>query len=982
MKNRLLAFLLTISILCSCSVVAFATDMVISPAPEKNWADIEGHWAEASLTRAAENGWINGNGNGLNPEGLLTRAELSAIVSRIFGATLVEDLTGYTDVPADAWYAEDIAAARRMQVIFGANMKMRPQDKITREETFTVLSRLFCIQFGDTDSINSFSDKGQISSWAKEATAAMIDAGYAKGSNGKLDPKANITRAAFVTLLDRMITDTAAGTYEKDVDGNLLVTAKDTTLKNMTIKGDLVLSEAVDAWSLIHLENVKVEGNIVLRNCTEKTVYKDDKSVISGKFVKNDLSRNGGGYTTRDLGVTNEVVYNKYCDGGKDKDGKNIVYMVNDGTPASFIGIRPETGEQVFCIPLELVDEKGKTRKSNGAWGVFVHSSGDCYVAAYGEALIYRWNVDTETLELIGPPAGGSTLPLVMTEDENGIIWGAQATSNSIYSLDPKTNKFTEYKLGDKDYGQYYSIADPDSEDVFVAARSSEGKAFVYRFNPKTGEKVNILPQKYVDSIGVVYDMRLVNGKLFCRSEVGSNLFVLDAKTGEEITFTHLETGEKLTQTHMNGRAVSPLSPVGNYVYFFDDVQFYKYNVDTDEISYIAEGVPDAWGTAPLNFIFLELDDPEFPGWSFVTLNSHLGSFLRYNLETNKLSFIQLVIEGNPTTGNCTIKANDGNIYIGGYIGASTGRYNPTTDEFEDLYGLRQVEGMGVYGDYVFFGRYPNSYISKYDTTKPWDTAASNPYLAMNMGTKADDPTYPNQDRPYNLLGIPEEKTMVVATIPKQGFYGSAIAFYDMEKNDDTFWSTHSVVPDLTITGIAYANRKVFFGTSIRPGSNTDPRATECELFSYNFATKEFEKYGVIIPGATAITAMTTASDGNVWGLANCDETTSTRLFIFDPKANKVIYEKNVSINNFGATWYGDKMTLSNDGTKIYVSDLYNVGIIPEDFRQTANIYSIDVKTKDVQLLIRDSGLYHVEDNYGNLYGVHGTNTYKYTFKK
>ena len=97
--------------------------------------------------------------------------------------------------------------------------------------------------------------------------------------------------------------------------------------------------------------------------------------------------------------------------------------MVNDGTPASFIGIRPETGEQVFCIPLEIVDEKGKTRKSNGAWGVFVHSSGDCYVAAYGEALIYRWDVNDEKLELIGPPAGGSTLPLVMTEDENGIIW-------------------------------------------------------------------------------------------------------------------------------------------------------------------------------------------------------------------------------------------------------------------------------------------------------------------------------------------------------------------------------------------------------------------------------------------------------------------------------------------------------------------------------------------------------------------------------
>ena len=972
-KKRLLALLLTCILLASSGLTGVA-------AESQDYPDIAGHWAETSLRRAASNGWINGDGSGLKPDGSLTRAELAAIVRRIFGASQLEDLTGYADVPASAWYAQDIAAARRMQVLFGADLRMRPEDRITREETFCVLARLFGLHDGAAASLAEFSDAAQVSAWALGSVSAMAARGYAAGAAGKLTPKAHITRAAFVTLLDRMIAATASGTYSTDVDGNLLVTAPDTALKNMTVDGDLVLTDGVDSSAMISLENVHVTGNVVLRSCTDKTVARDEATKIDGSFVKNDLSRTGGGYTMENLGVMNRAVYTMFSDGGKDKDGKNIVYMVNTGSPATLLGVRPETGEQVLSIPLSSKDEQGDFA-SEGAWGVFVHSSGDVYLGAYTTANLYRYAPDTGKLENLGMPPGGSSQLLVMSEDKDGVIWGAQATSSSFYSFDPKTDTFTQYDLGGSAYGQYQVSPDPDSGDLFVSSRSSDGTAHLYRFDPKTGSKTELLSQHYIDTAKTIYDMRLVDGKLFCRTEVDSLLFVLDARTGKQIEFTNRETGEKLKEMPMFGRSVSEKSPVENCVYFFSDKQFYKYQLDTDTVELLNQKNADAYGTALQNFIFVELDDPEYPGWSFVGNNGPLGSFVRYNFDKGALDFSQLDLSGNPTAGHSSIKGNDGKIYIGGDLGSSTGSYDPKTGELQDLPGLRQIDGLGVYENFLFLGRYPNANIAVYDTSKPWDLAANNPHTAFSLGSDAEDESYPMQDRPYNILGIPEEGMVVAASVPKQGFYGSALAFYDMTKTEDNLKVDHTILPDLSITSLAYSGGKLICGTSIRPGINTDAKAKEAELFSYDFETGTYTKYGVVIPGMLAVTAMATAPDGTVWGLANVESQEHTRLFLFDPEAGKITFQKDVSIRNWGANWYGLKLTLAQDGKSMLVTDLYNVGVVPTDFRQTGDLYRIDIATKDVTVLIRDFGLYHVEDDQGNIYGVQGVNVHKYTLQ-
>ena len=48
-----------------------------------------------------------------------------------------------------------------------------------------MLARAFVLEAEDTDALNTFPDKGEVSSWAANAAAALVENGYVTGSNGK-----------------------------------------------------------------------------------------------------------------------------------------------------------------------------------------------------------------------------------------------------------------------------------------------------------------------------------------------------------------------------------------------------------------------------------------------------------------------------------------------------------------------------------------------------------------------------------------------------------------------------------------------------------------------------------------------------------------------------------------------------------------------------------------------------------------------------
>ncbi|WP_418690789.1 S-layer homology domain-containing protein [Agathobaculum sp.] len=233
-------------------------------ASPEDFHDFPTDWSAAGLRRAVDNGLLNGANGRIDGSGLLTRAQMAAIINRAFAAKKTADLSGYNDVSADAWYRSDLAAAVAMGTFQGANGQLNPERPITREEAFTVLARAFAHESGSTASLNVFSDSASVSSWAADSAAALVENGYVNGANGALNPKSNITRAEFAKIISDMASTyaDASASLPETVDGSLIVRDNSVSLAGKTINGDLIIADGV---SQIDLSNVTVTGRILLR---------------------------------------------------------------------------------------------------------------------------------------------------------------------------------------------------------------------------------------------------------------------------------------------------------------------------------------------------------------------------------------------------------------------------------------------------------------------------------------------------------------------------------------------------------------------------------------------------------------------------------------------------------------------------------------------------------------------------------------------
>ena len=253
---------------------AFAADL-------SQYRDFPNDWSAKSLEQAIDDGLLNGSNGMIDAKGLLTRAQMAAIVSRAFGAAKTASLDDYRDVLPSAWYYSDMGKAVKMGAFQGANGLLNPDAPITREEAFTVLARAFALEGGGSATLKDFVDGGTVSSWASESVAALVAGGYVNGANGMLNLKNNITRAEFAKVITGMAASYvgAEGVSGKTVEGNMVVRESGASLSGMTINGDLIIADSADKVSL---DNVKVTGRIVIRGGADAVSI---KKTTAGKGV-------------------------------------------------------------------------------------------------------------------------------------------------------------------------------------------------------------------------------------------------------------------------------------------------------------------------------------------------------------------------------------------------------------------------------------------------------------------------------------------------------------------------------------------------------------------------------------------------------------------------------------------------------------------------------------------------------------------------
>jgi hypothetical protein len=265
MNRKILFILIGVVMLISSMGMAFAEE-----SAGANFADMPDNWSTDALQKAVSNGLLGGYVEAgkqlIKADSSLTRAEMATIVNRAFAAEKKGEIGSVSDVSSGAWHAGEMAKAVKMGT-FMLDTKMRPNDGITRQEAFTVLARAFkLVGEGELKALDRFSDRGDIASWALASLAGMTAEGYIQGSDGKLQPQANITRAEFATVMNNLVKQyiDSAEEVNEVADGNVIIRVPGVTLKDVTVKGDLIIADGVGDGD-VTLDNVTVQGRTVVR---------------------------------------------------------------------------------------------------------------------------------------------------------------------------------------------------------------------------------------------------------------------------------------------------------------------------------------------------------------------------------------------------------------------------------------------------------------------------------------------------------------------------------------------------------------------------------------------------------------------------------------------------------------------------------------------------------------------------------------------
>ena len=143
------------------------------------------------------------------PNTNLTRGMLVTILYRIENSPKCGE-PEFVDVEKNLWYSSGVAWAAENGIVNGiGNGLFGPNNNITREQIAVILynyTKFNKTELANGDNLRMFIDKSEVSSWAIDGVQWAVAEKLISGKgDGILDPKGNATRAEIATILHRFL---------------------------------------------------------------------------------------------------------------------------------------------------------------------------------------------------------------------------------------------------------------------------------------------------------------------------------------------------------------------------------------------------------------------------------------------------------------------------------------------------------------------------------------------------------------------------------------------------------------------------------------------------------------------------------------------------------------------------------------------------------------------------------------------------------
>lgn len=458
-----------------------------------------------------------------------------------------------------------------------------------------------------------------------------------------------------------------------------------------------------------------------------------------------------------------------------------------------------------------------------------------------------------------------------MTEDDNGVIWSVSYPQSGVVSFDPRTRKFRDYgEVYNQNWMEYprFAAAD-DSGWVYFAIGMTASQ--IIALDPATGKGEPMLKEEK-RAKGTAFVYRDLDGKVYgqARQAADEEWYEFYKGVGRSIGTGHKQQPKRIIT---GSQALSHLV------------------------------FPDGSAVKSCNLVDRKL-----------TVQDAGTSSIR------ELSF-DYASEGAMIMGMAL--ASDGNICGGTAFPMRFFSLDPKADVLTQRPAYGQWNTVARHRDRFFVGGYPEGYLLEWDPAKSWvntdrNKADSNPRFLTQVS--------PVIHRPHDLLPICDGRLVVMSGTPQYGYTGGGLLIWDRETSSQVVLRAEDLIPDESIFSmVELPGRKILAGTTTRPGTGGEKKATEAQMLVFDPAARKIEWKAPLLPGTQEYTDLFVAPDGLIYGIAD-----RKVFFVFDAAKKKMIYQKNVERElGISASEQGPRIFICTPEKHVYV--LFEKGIVRVD---------------------------------------------------
>lgn len=266
MKKRFLSLLMAVCMTCSLTMTSCSAaegpaadetsgleQLAAETTQATGFSDVPADaWYAEAISWCRENGIMNGtSATTFAPEGTLTRAMLATVLYRMSGSPSVSAPPAFTDTDADSWYSDAVAWAADSGIMAGyGGGTFGVNDPTTREQAVTILWRY--AGSPDSAAAGEFSDMEAVSSWAQTAVQWATASGILEGmtNDQQFAPKSPIRRGEVASMLYHYSTGNAVSQPEP-TGGKILVAYFSATGTTETIAQRIAAATEADLYEIV-----------------------------------------------------------------------------------------------------------------------------------------------------------------------------------------------------------------------------------------------------------------------------------------------------------------------------------------------------------------------------------------------------------------------------------------------------------------------------------------------------------------------------------------------------------------------------------------------------------------------------------------------------------------------------------------------------------------------------------------------------------